>query len=222
MTTPVETSHSRVHAIFARWTTFSYQYALWVLLAALLVAIVSGIYVSRNLGMNTDTAEMLSEDLPFRVNLKRYNESFPQDIDTLLIVLNAPTPEQVRVATENLAARLKQDSSNFYDVYSPRVDDFTARNGLLYQSIPELERITDSLAAAQPLITRISRDPSLAAFTDVLTSAVDELNKGRSIELRPVLKGVNATLEARLNGSPRALSWQTMFSGEAQKGKSVV
>ncbi|UJP02870.1 MAG: MMPL family transporter [Nitrosomonas sp.] len=217
MITPAETSHSRVHAIFARWTTFSYQYALWVLLAALLIAIVSGIYVSRNLGMNTDTAEMLSEDLPFRVNLKRYNESFPQDIDTLLIVLDAPTPEQVRVATENLAARLKQDSNNFYDVYSPRVDDFTARNGLLYQSIPELERITDSLAAAQPLITRISRDPSLAAFTDVLTSAVDELNKGRSIELRPVLKGVNATLEARLNGSPRALSWQTMFNGEAQK-----
>lgn len=39
----------------------------------------------------------------------------------------------------------------------------------------------------------------------------------RSIELRPVLNGVNATLEARLNGSPRALSWQTMFSGESQK-----
>lgn len=217
MTTPVETSHSRIHAIFARWTTFSYHYALWVLLAALLVAVASGLYVARNLGMNTDTAEMLSEELPFRVNLKRYNESFPQDIDTLLIVLDAPTPEQVRVAAENLALRLKQDPGHFYDVYSPRVDDFTARNGLLYQSIPELERITDSLAAAQPLITRINRDPSLTAFADVLTSAVDELNKGRNIELRPVLSGVNATLEARLNGSPRALSWQTMFSGETQK-----
>lgn len=217
MTTPAETSHSRIHAIFARWTTFSYHYALWVLLAALLVAVASGFYVARNLGMNTDTAEMLSEELPFRINLKRYNESFPQDIDTLLIVLDAPTPEQVRVAAENLAVRLKQDPEHFYDVYSPRVDDFTARNGLLYQGIPELERITDSLAAAQPLITRINRDPSLTAFADVLTSAVDELNKGRSIELRPVLSGVNATLEARLNGSPRALSWQTMFSGEAQK-----
>ena len=217
MTTPAETSHSRIHAIFARWTTFSYHYALWVLLAALLVAVASGLYVVRNLGMNTDTAEMLSEELPFRVNLKRYNESFPQDIDTLLIVLDAATPEQARVAAENLAVRLKQDPAHFYDVYSPRVDDFTARNGLLYQSIPELERITDSLAAAQPLITRISRDPALTAFADVLTSAVDELNKGRSIELRPVLNGVNATLEARLNGSPRALSWQTMFSGETQK-----
>jgi hopanoid biosynthesis associated RND transporter like protein HpnN len=213
----VKTSHSRIHGAFAHWTIISYRYALWVLLAALLVAIASGVYISRNLGMNTDTTDMLSEELPFRVNLKHYNKTFPQDIETLLIVLNAPTPEQVRLATEQLAKQLKKDATNFYDVYSPRVDDFTARNGLLYQTLPELERITDSLAAAQPLITRIAKEPALAAFADILTSAVDESNKGRSIELSPVLNGVNTTLEARLNGSPRALSWQTMFSGEAQK-----
>ena len=213
----METSHSRVHGAFAYWTSISYRYALWVLLAALLVAVASSIYISRNLGMNTDTTDMLSEELPFRVNLKHYNKTFPQDIETLLIVLDASTPEQVRLSAEQLAKRLQADVQNFYDVYSPRVDDFTARNGLLYQSIPDLERITDSLAAAQPLITRITRDPTLGAFADVLTGAVDELNKGRNIELRSVLNGVNATLEARLNGSPRALSWQTMFSGESQK-----
>lgn len=213
----MEASHSRVHDAFAYWTSISYRYAPWVLLAALLIAVASSIYISRNLGMNTDTTDMLSEELPFRVNLKHYNKTFPQDIETLLIVLDAPTPEQARLSAEQLAKRLQADAQNFYDVYSPRVDDFTARNGLLYQSIPDLERITDSLAAAQPLITRITRDPSLAAFADVLTGAVDELNKGRNIELRPVLNGVNTTLEARLNGSPRALSWQTMFSGESQK-----
>lgn len=213
----METSNSRIHRAFAQWTSIAYRYAFWVLLIALVVTVMSGIYIARNLVMNTDTTDMLSEELPFRVNLKHYNKTFPQDIETLLIVLNAPTPEQVRSATERLARQLKQDSENFYEVYSPRVDDFTARNGLLYQSIPELERITDSLATAQPLITRITQDPTLAAFTDVLTGAVDELNKGRNIELRPVLEGVNSTLEARLNGSPKALSWQTMFSGEAQK-----
>ncbi len=213
----METSHSRVHDAFAYWTSISYRYAPWVLLAALLIAVASSIYISRNLGMNTDTTDMLSEELPFRINLKHYNKTFPQDIETLLIVLDAPTPEQARLSAEQLARRLQEDAQNFYDVYSPRVDDFTARNGLLYQSIPDLERITDSLAAAQPLITRITRDPTLAAFADVLTGAVNELNKGRSIELRPVLNGVNTTLEARLNGSPRALSWQTMFSGESQK-----
>lgn len=213
----METSHSRIHGAFAYWTSVSYRYALWVLLAALLIAIASSIYIARNLGMNTDTTDMLSEQLPFRINLKNYNKTFPQDIETLLIVLNAPTPEQVHLATEKLVKRLKEDTENFYDVYSPRVDDFLARNGLLYKSIPELERITDSLAMTQPLIARITRDPALVAFADVLTDAVNELDKGRSIELRPVLNEVSTTLDARLNGSPSTLSWQAMFSGESQK-----
>ncbi|WP_292993437.1 hypothetical protein [Nitrosomonas sp.] len=49
----METSHSRVHGAFAYWTSISYRYALWVLLAALLIAVASSIYISRNLGMNS-------------------------------------------------------------------------------------------------------------------------------------------------------------------------
>lgn len=213
----MENSHSRTYSAFAQWTTFSYRYAVWVLLVALLTTLISGIYISRNLGMNTDTTDMLSEELPFRVNSKHYDKVFPQDAQTLLIILDAPTPEQARLATERLVKRLVEDSVNFHDVYSPRVDDFTARNGLLYQSIPELERITDSLAVAQPLITRITRDPTLTAFADVLTGAVEELNKGNNIEILSVMSAVSKTLQARLQGFPKALSWQTMFNGQSQK-----
>ncbi len=213
----MEASHSRIHGAFAHWTSISYRYALWVLLAALLIAAACGLYVAQNLGMNTDTTDMLSEELPFRVNLKQYNKTFPQDIETLLVVLDAPTPEQARWTTQRLAARLKEDTKHFHDVYPPRVDDFSARNGLLYQSIPELERITDSLATSQPLIARITRDPTLAAFSDVLTEAVEELHKGRSMELRSVLNEVSTTLDTRLSDSPRALSWQSLFGGESQK-----
>ncbi|MDN5751951.1 MAG: MMPL family transporter [Nitrosospira sp.] len=217
MTLPIKASHSRIYDIFARWSTISYRYAAWVLLTGFLIAVASGIYVSRNLEVNTDTKDMLSEHLPFRVNLKHYEETFPQDIETLLVVLEASTPEQARVAATRLATRLKQDATNFHDVYTPNADDFFARNGLLYASVPELERITDRLAAAQPLIAHIADAPTLPTFASVLTGAVDELRKGRSLELRPVLSGVGATLDARLAGSPRALSWQSLFHGEPQK-----
>ena len=106
MTIPTKASHSRIYDIFARWSTLSYRYAAWVILAALLVTVVCGLYVSRNLGINTDTTDMLSEHLPFRVNMKHYNKTFPQDMETLLVVLDAPTPEQVYLAAERLAARL--------------------------------------------------------------------------------------------------------------------
>jgi hopanoid biosynthesis associated RND transporter like protein HpnN len=219
MAIPIKASHSRIYDIFARWSTLSYRYAAWVLLAALLVTVVCGLYVSRNLGINTDTTDMLSEHLPFRVNMKHYNETFPQDMETLLLVLDAPTPEQVYTAAERLAARLKKDTASFYDVYTPNVDVFFERNGLLYESIPELEKITDRLAAAQPLIAHISENPTLSSFTSVLTRAVDELREGRSMELQPVLSGISATFDARLDGLPRALSWQTLLSGEPQKNR---
>lgn len=217
MTIPNKASSSRLYNLFARWSYISYRYSAWVILIAVLVTAACGLYVSRNLGMNTDTTDMLSEDLPFRVNMTHYSETFPQDIDTLLLVLDAPTPEQAYTFTARLAARLSKDHENYYSVYSPNVDDFFSRNGLLYESVPELEVITDRLAAAQPLIALIAKEPTLATFASVLTNAVDELRKGRTMELQPVLRAVSATLDARLSGSPRELSWQSLFDAKPQK-----
>lgn len=213
----MEASHSRIYRAFARCASTSYYYAPWILLAALLIAVASMVYISRNLEMNTDTTDMLSEHLPFRVNSIHYHKTFPQEMDILLLVLDAPTPEQAYTAADQLAARLKKDTKNFIDVYAPNVDTFFERNGLLYESIPELERITDRLAAAQPLIARIAENPTLHTFASVLTGAVKELSKGRSLELEPVLKGVSETLDAQLASKPRALSWQALFRGEPQK-----
>lgn len=219
MISPTNASPSRTHELFARWSAFSYRHGGWVLLAALLVSAACSLYVSRDLGMNTDTTDMLSEHLPFRVNIKHYNKTFPQDVDTMLAVLEAPTPEQAQAATKHLVTRLKQDPINFLDVYPPSVDDFFSRNALLYENVPELERIADRLAAAQPLMARIASDPSLKTFATVISEAVDELRKGRTMELRPALSGMDSTLNARLAGSPRELSWQSLFQGEPQKSK---
>lgn len=219
MTPSNKASDSRTYDLFARWATACYHHARWVLILTLILAAGCGIYIWRDLGMNTDTTDMLSKDLPFRVNLKHYNETFPQDMDTMLVVLEAPTPEQAQVSTKRLTALLKRDGFNFPDVYSSDVDDFFSRNALLYESVPELERITDRLAAAQPLIAHIARDQSLRAFADVITGAVNELRTGRDMELRSVLSGVFGTLDARLSGSPRELSWQSLFQGEPQKQK---
>ena len=215
----MEASHSRSYGAFARWVAASYHYAAWILLASLLLAVACAVYTSRNLGMNTNTTDMLSEHLPFRANYNHYKKTFPQDqdMDTLVLVLDAPTPEQAHIATKRLAERLKEDTTHINDVYLPSGDAFFERNGLLYESIPELGRITDRLAAAQPLIARIAGNPTLHTFTTVLTEAVEGLRAGHSLELEPVLGGMSATVDARLAGVPRALSWQILFRGEAQK-----
>ena len=107
MTIPTKASHSRVYGIFARWVAACYRHAAWILLAAAVLAVGCALYTARNLVMDTDTTDMLSEHLPFRANDERYRKAFPQDADIMLLVLEAPTPEQAHVAAKRLSARLK-------------------------------------------------------------------------------------------------------------------
>ena len=210
-------THSISYRFFARWASFSYQNSIWVILSALLVVSLSVVYTANNLGVHTDTTEMLSEELPFRANDKRYESTFPQHRANMLLVLDAPTPEQAYINAKQLTAHLQQDSVHIQNAFYAQSEPFLARNGLLYKSISELEQITDRLAAAQPLVARIAEKPTLHTFASVLTEAVDELRTGRKLELDAIFNGVSATLDAQHAGAPRALSWQTLFSGEQQR-----
>ncbi len=212
----VENSQSRSYRFFACWAAFSYRNALWVILFAVMIAALSVVYTARNLGVHTDTTDMLSEDVPFRINHERYKEVFPQYKDTMLLVVDAPTPEQAHASAKHLADGLKADAEHFYDAYYLSGEAFFEQNGLLYKSIPDLELITDRLAAAQPLVARIADDPTLYTFAEVLNEAVDELRNGRDLDLETVFDGVSATLDAQHAGMPRALSWQALLGGERQ------
>ncbi|SFE99685.1 MMPL family transporter [Nitrosomonas sp. Nm166] len=213
----MEKLHSSSYRFFARWADFCYQNAIWVILTLSVLTALSTIYTVNNLGVHTDTTDMLSEDVPFRANHIRYKKSFSQYEDTLLLVLDAPTPEQTHSAAKRLATYLAENNAQFPNTYYLSGEPFFEQNGLLFKSISELGHITDHLAAAQPLVVRIAENPTLYTFSSILAEAIDELRTGRTLELEPVLNGVSATMDARLAGKPRALSWQALLSGEAQK-----
>ncbi|SET38578.1 hypothetical protein SAMN05216326_12412 [Nitrosomonas marina] len=203
---------------FAHWTAFSYRQAIWIIILAFVAAVLSITYTVNNLGVQTDTTDMLSEDVPFRINHKRYKEAFPQYEDALLLVVDAPTPEQAHETAKQLTYYLQNDDAHFYEASYLSGDSFFEQNGLLYKNLSELENITDQLAAAQPLIARLAENPTLETFLSVLSEAVVEINSGRNLELETVFNGVSSTLDARLAGEPRALSWQILFNGERQTG----
>lgn len=197
--------------IFSGWITLSYRHAAWVLIILLATAAIATVYTARNLGIHTDTTDMLSEELPFRVNLAHFKESFPQYEETLLLVLDAPTPEQAYNAAVHLTARLKADPNNTGEIHHLNGEEFFQTNGLLYKDADELAQLANRLAAAQPLIVRISRDPTLYSFLMVLNDAIEALRTGMELELASILQNVADTLEAGEAGSRKPLSWQTLF-----------
>ena len=203
--------------LFARWSDFSYRNAIWIIPLILLFTSLGTVYTANNLGVHTDTTDMLSEEVPFRANHIRYRQSFPQHEDTLVLVLNAPTPEQSHHAAKRFTQFLHNDPAQFSSIYFLTGEPFFEKGGLLFKDTAELERIADHLSAAQPMIVRIAESPTLYTFASVLTEAVEELRKGRKLELEQVFDGVGATLNARLQGQSRPLSWQALLGGEAQK-----
>lgn len=203
--------------LFARWADFSYRNAIWIIPLILLFTALSAVYTANNLGVHTDTTDMLSEEVPFRANHIRYRQSFPQHEDTLVLVLNAPTPEQSHQAAKRFTQFLHNDPAQFSSIYFLTGESFFEKNGLLFKDLAELSRITDHLSAAQPMIARIAESPTLHTFASVLTEAVEALRTGRKLELEQVFDGVSVTLDARIKGQSRSLSWQALLGGEAQK-----
>ena len=64
----------------------------FVILCALAVTAVSGIYLFKNFQINTDNEDMLSAQLPFRQDSLSLSSEFPSYSDNLLVVIDGDSP----------------------------------------------------------------------------------------------------------------------------------
>jgi len=196
---------TRVHSLVARWS-------LALVLTAFIITAVSAVYVARNLGINTDTADLLSEELPWRAAYRAYQQAFPQYHDSIVLVIDANTPDQTRDAAIAMAQRLKSEPQLFASVYEAQFSPFLRQNGLLYLEVEELEELADRLAEAQPFLSRLARDLTVHGFASVLTEATEELMDGGDIQVDRTFASVTETVRGILSGNRKPLSWQTLLT----------
>ncbi len=196
------------------------QAAPWVVLAgALLLSAVSGVYVARNLKVDTDTAGMISDDLPFRQHFKAFRHAFPALSDNVAIVIDADLPDRADEAAEILAGRLRADRENFPLVFSPETNPFFVRNGLLYLDREELVRLADDIAESQAFLVKLAADPSLRGLNAVLGDAVDGADEpGQVARIATVLDSLSAVAAAVAEGKPGVLSWRGLIGGQTGDG----
>jgi hopanoid biosynthesis associated RND transporter like protein HpnN len=187
------------------------RHAVWILLAALVVAAACLRYTVEHLRVDTDTANMIDEELPFRQDYDKYKEEFSFGVDNLLLVIDAHGPEAADQAAEALASALRDRADLFDEIFLPGSGEFFERQALLYLELTELERLADRLIEVQPLLGRLSREPSLDTFADTLTRALEDENAGGDAELATVLEELNRTLAAALERRAYAMSWQRLL-----------
>jgi len=199
--------------ILSRWVYLSYRYALGLVLLASLATGALLYYTANNLGINTDTAEMLSETLPFRRNYKAFKTAFPQYDDALLIVIDADTPELAQDASKSLAAQLENRRDLFLSVYLPGGNSFFEKQGLMYLSSAQLQDLADNLAQIQPFLGTLTRDQTLRGLFSMLTAGMDAVMGGEDIDLTPVLNRIQQAIEASIEQYQYRLSWQELMLG---------
>jgi hopanoid biosynthesis associated RND transporter like protein HpnN len=177
----------------------------------------AGLYYSAtHISMFTDTTDLLSKKLPFRAHYDEFKKAFPQLSDNIVIVVDGDNADVVAHASRTIAARLRAEPELFPYVFDPVDDPFFVRNGLLYLSVEELSDLSARIAAAQPLLGTLAKDPSLRGFFQVLGLAADAVADGDS-DAGPMVKvfgKLQDAVAARLAGRPYLLSWREMMAGQ--------
>ena len=112
-----------VSATFTRliiaWVSAVERHAAMVVAATILVTATLFYYTATNLTVNTDTTEMISNELPFRRVYKDYKRLFPQYVDNLLVVIEAAVPEIAESTAATLAERMESNTELFNYVFAP-------------------------------------------------------------------------------------------------------
>ena len=201
--------------LLVRWIALARRGALAVCLLAVAAAAAGLAYSVGNLGINTSTADMLSEELPFRRNFTALEEALPKNVDLLLIAVEAGTPELAEDAAEALAVRLAAQTDRFHSIFYPASHPFFRRNGLLYLDLEDLEALSDRLAEAQPMLASLNEDPSLRGLSEVLRLAIAESQGEMDAAVAPVLAAFAETVERVAEGRPARLSWRELMTGDS-------
>ncbi len=163
------------------------------------------------LGINTDTTEMLAADVPFQQAREHYKNSFPQNTDSILLVVEANTPEMAHAAVQNLDVRLRKESEHIKSVYTPFGGTFFEKSALLYLDLPELEQLAESVAESKPFIEELMRDRNLHGLFTMLSDSFHKTHWVNEPLLDSLFRRMAEGIQSSLAGLDYILAWHSVI-----------
>ena len=201
--------------LLERWTDFIGHHSFLVLFLSVFATAGVLIYTLNHFRIDTELTDMISEKLPYRKLEKEFQSAFPQFKETIVVVIDADTPEAARLQREKMAERLKKETGLFKGVYAPGSGEFFERNGLLYLSVKDLEALSDNLASAQPLLGLISKNLTLRGLFSVVERIVSQQGDiEEKTKLVPFFDRLAQAIESSASSRPKPVSWQELILGK--------
>ncbi|MHB8562752.1 MAG: MMPL family transporter [Acidiferrobacteraceae bacterium] len=199
---------------------FSRRRCIQLLVVAFVLTALALYYVVVHFAISTDTSGMLSRDLPFERLQNRFNKSFPQSNDTIVIVVKGESAGLSRRAAGRLSIWLKRHGAGITSVYQPGGGRFFERNGLLYLSTKDLWALSSHLSQAQPFLARLARKPTIPSLVSVLGEALGHAGThgGDVAELGTLFQDFGKTVTAQESGRFFEIPWGGLMAGGSPTG----
>ncbi len=180
--------------LLKNWIDFVQKYRIAVIVIAVISVVLAFQYTVNNIGMDSDTKDLLSEDLEWRILDREYERHFPQYLDNILVVVEADTPDQAADAALSLHREFGREREHLSSVYYPNALEIIRQSSLLFLETGELQDLADNLAAIQPFLSRLTGDQTLRGLFSMLSEAIDAVEDGEDIELEPLLRQIDTAI----------------------------
>ncbi|MEX2525598.1 MAG: MMPL family transporter [Gammaproteobacteria bacterium] len=200
--------------LLKNWIDLVQKYRVAVILVAVISAVSAFHYTVNNIGMDSDTKDLLSEDLQWQKLDRAYERHFPQYLDNVLVVVEADTPDQAMDAARALYDEFGRGEDSISGVYYPYALEIIRQSSLLFLNTGELQDLADNLAAIQPFLSKLTEDQTLRGLFDMLSDAIDAMEDGEEIDIEPLLRQINTAITSVEDNKPFRVSWQHLMRGE--------
>ena len=212
--TPRPPTRESVHSFAGRLVGVSARRPWTVAIVVFALCALAMLYAAQNFAMTTDTEALISPNVAWRQNEAAMDRAFPQNTDTILVVIDGATPELAESAAGRLTDALSADKRAFKHVERPDGGPFFDREGLLFQSQAEVRATTDQILAAQGFLGPLAADPSLRGVMTSLSALATGVQQGQTSfkAIDAPLRAFTGALQSVEAGRPTFFSWQAMIA----------
>jgi hopanoid biosynthesis associated RND transporter like protein HpnN len=183
-------------------------------LAGFVLAALALSFTVSNFAISSDTAGLISDRLDWRKREVAYDKAFPGQGDSIVVVIDGPTPELAETGADRLAEKLKADPALFPKVEQPDGGPYFEREGLLLTASPkEISDTIQQLERAQVFLGPVAADPSLRGLMSSFNTMGMGVQHGEAkVSDIARITGPLADSLARVEaGKPEAFSWTGAF-----------
>ncbi len=199
-----------IDRIIISWVQSIERFRIAIIIAFIVLTVFSIFYIIDNLGVSTDTTDMLSEELAWRKLDIEYEKQFPQFNDNVLIVIESETADQATDTAIRLHTALKDNPKLISDIYYPNLLPYFRQSAFLFFNDEELQDLADQLASVQAFLGTLLQDKNLRGLFTMISNAIQHKEDGEDIEIKPLLLEINRALD----NENYNVSWQRLMSSD--------